>query len=117
MLQFHLLYYRIYQLFHHCLYQLSKKFPDDERFGLTSDIRRAANSIVHNIAEGYGRFEGRDKSRFYKFSRGSAYEVISQLIVSSELKYLNDSEVNPKIDSCKDVITELDLLIKTVENK
>jgi len=99
------------------IYQLSKKFPNDERFGLTSDIRRAANSVVHNIAEGYGRFEGRDKSRFYKFSRGSAYEVISQLIVSTELKYLDVSEVNSKIESYKDVITELDLLIKTVENK
>ena len=42
--------------------------------------------------------------------------MISQLIVSTELKYLKDSEVNPKIDSYKDVITELDLLIKTVEN-
>ncbi|MCB2209033.1 MAG: four helix bundle protein [Bacteroidetes bacterium] len=99
------------------IYSVSKQFPDDEKFGPTSDIRRAANSVAHNIAEGYGRFEGRDKSRFYKFSRGSAYEVTSQLIVSTELKYLKDSEVNPIIDSYKEVITELDLLIKTVENK
>jgi four helix bundle protein len=99
------------------IYSVSKQFPDDEKFSLTSDIRRAANSVVHNIAEGYGRFERMDKSRFYKFSRGSAYEVISQLIVSTELKYLKDSEVNQIIDSYKEVITELDLLIKTVENK
>ena len=99
------------------IYDISKQFPDEERFGLTSDIRRAANSVTHNIAEGYGRFEGRDKSRFYKISRGSAYEVISQLIVSAELNYLNKRNINNVINGFKEVITELDLLIKTVETK
>jgi four helix bundle protein len=46
------------------IYKITKSFPSDERFGLTSDIRRAANSIVHNVAEGFGRFEA--KSVFLK---------------------------------------------------
>lgn len=50
------------------IYKLIKHFPPDERFALTDDLKRAANSVVHNIAEGYGRFEHRDKSRFYKIS-------------------------------------------------
>ena len=99
------------------IYGLSKQFPEDERLGLTSDIRRAANSVVYNIAEGYGRFEGRDKSNYYKSGRGSVYKVISQLFVATELKYLNDSEVNNVVDGYKDVITELDSIIKTAENK
>lgn len=53
------------------IYEITKKFPSEEKFGLVSDMRRAANSIVHNIAEGFGRYEPRDKTRFYKISRGS----------------------------------------------
>jgi len=64
------------------IYQITKSFPADERFGLISDMRRAANSAVHNISEGFGRFEVRDKSRFYKISRGSCYELISQLMAA-----------------------------------
>lgn len=44
------------------IYTITKTFPMDERFGLTSDMRRAANSITHNIAEGFGRYEPRDKT-------------------------------------------------------
>jgi four helix bundle protein len=72
------------------IYNLSKTFPTDERFGLISDLRRSANSIVHNIAEGFGRFEAKDKTRFYKISRGSAYELISQILVAHALSYITD---------------------------
>ena len=54
------------------IYEITKEFPAGERFGLVSDMRRSANSIVHNIAEGFGRYEARDKTRFYKISRGSS---------------------------------------------
>lgn len=67
------------------VYKLTKKFPKEELYGMVSDIHRSSNSVVHNIAEGFGRFENRDKSRFYKISRGSAYEIISQLIASNLL--------------------------------
>jgi len=56
------------------IYHLLKEFPADERYALTDQLRRAANSVVHNLAEGYGRFEPKDKTRFYKIARGSAYE-------------------------------------------
>ena len=46
-----------------------QKFPTEEKYGLTSDIRRAANSVCHNLAEGYGRFENKNKSRFYVWFR------------------------------------------------
>jgi four helix bundle protein len=70
------------------IYDANKSFPSEERFGLISDMRRAANSITHNIAEGYGRFEPRDKTRLYKISRGSSYELLSQTLVAEELNYL-----------------------------
>ena len=99
------------------IYTLTKDFPEEERYGLSSDIRRASNSIVHNIAEGFGRFENKDKSRFYKFSRGSAYEVISLLYVSSALTYLSKPMAEQLILEYKTTIMELDKLIKVVENK
>lgn len=71
-------------------YEVTKNFPLNERYELVSDMRRAANSMTHNIAEGFGRFEPRDKTRFYKISRGSSYELISQLLVSFELKYFSN---------------------------
>jgi four helix bundle protein len=98
------------------IYKITKDFPVEEKFGLVSDMRRAANSITHNIAEGYGRYEPRDKSRFYKISRGSCYELISQLLVSFELKFIkNEYEVEELINSNKDIIKELNSLIKSIE--
>lgn len=99
------------------VYKLSEKFPKDERFGLISDMRRAANSVVHNIAEGFGRYERRDKTRFYKISRGSAYETMSQALVSQALSYINPGDKNELIHGYQGVIDEIDRLIKSVESR
>jgi len=99
------------------IYQRTKTYPIDERYVLVSDTNRSANSVVHNIAEGYGRFEARDKTRFYKISRGSAYEIISQIIVGNALGYLDDSTKSELQSGYENVIEELDRLIKTLERK
>lgn len=100
------------------IYEVTKKFPPEEKYGLTIDIRRAANSVVHNIAEGFGRFEPKDKTRFYKISRGSAYELMSQSIVSFKLEYIKEESVLEKILSeSNDIIQELNSLIKSIEIK
>lgn len=99
------------------MYKITKNFPSDERFGLVSDIRRAANSIVHNIAEGFGRYEPKDKTRFYKISRGSTYELMSQILVSCELSYIKEKTSRDElIKLCKDIVGELNALIKTLES-
>lgn len=74
---------------------------------MTSDMRRAANSVPHNIAEEYGRFEKRDKSRFYKISRGSTYELISQSITSASIGYLKDVDKENLVLKSKEIIDEL----------
>ncbi len=100
------------------VYEITKSFPPEEKFGMTSDIRRSANSIVHNIAEGFGRFEPRDKTRFYKISRGSAYELMSQSIVSFKLNYIPEEIILEKlISSSNEIIQELNSLIKSIELK
>jgi len=99
------------------IYKVTKNFPSDERFGLISDMRRAANSIAHNIAEGFGRFEAKDKTRFYKITRGSAFELMSQLMVSHGLKYLNEDNQNTLVQDCKNIINNLNAMIKTLEQR
>lgn len=99
------------------IYRVTKEFPADERFGMISDMRRAANTVAHNIAEGFGRFENKDKTRFYKISRGSSYELISQLFVSHTLNYLSQNDKENLTSGYKGVINELDLIIKSVESR
>jgi len=69
------------------LYELTKKFPEDEKYGLISQLRKAAVSITSNIAEGFSRYYFKDKVRFYYMSRGSASEVQNLLIIAKDLDY------------------------------
>lgn len=64
------------------IYKLTKSFPDDERFGLTSQMRRAAVSISSNIAEGSARHSRNDYARFVEIAAGSIFEVVSQSFIS-----------------------------------
>ncbi len=97
------------------IYKLIKYFPADERYALTDDLKRAANSVVHNLAEGYGRFEPRDKTRFYKISRGSAYESMSQILVAESQEYMSFGTSENLIIRYKEVIEELNSLIFSLE--
>lgn len=99
------------------IYKVTKNFPSEEKYGLTSDVRRAANSVAHNIAEGYGRYEPKDKTRFYKISRGSAYEVMSQVMVGEALGFIDANNKEILIQTYKESILELDKLIKSVESR
>lgn len=81
------------------LYHATSKFPDSEKFGLVSQLRRAAVSVSSNIAEGSSRKGAKDQSRFYVIAFSSAIEVLNQLIISYELNYLsNDTYTNLRED-------------------
>lgn len=97
-------------------YSIIKKFPADERFALTDQLKRAANSVVHNLAEGYGRYESKDKTRFYKISRGSAFESMSQILVAESQNYLSTETSENIIERYKKVIEEINALIHHLEN-
>jgi four helix bundle protein len=71
------------------VYTMSASFPKEEVYGLTSQIRRSAVSILSNIAEGMGRQHSNDKIHFLHISRGSLYELEAQLLIASDLQYLN----------------------------
>ncbi len=76
------------------IYQLSQKFPSDERFGLTAQVRRAAVSIPLNISEGAGRGTDKDFSHFLDMARGSVNEVETLIFLSNDLEYISIEEVN-----------------------
>jgi four helix bundle protein len=69
------------------IYRLSSGFPPEERYGLTSQIRRAGVSVPSNIAEGYGRGTRKDYKQFLSIARGSTLEVQTQLIIANELGF------------------------------
>ncbi len=72
--------------------QLLKKYPKDERFAIVDDMKRAARSTTHNLAEGFGRFHFQENIQFCRHSRGSLYELIDQLITSKDDGFINADE-------------------------
>lgn len=72
------------------IYTLTAGFPDDERYGLRAQMRRAAVSIPSNIAEGAARGSDAEFVRFLRVARGSLAELETQLILASELGYVGD---------------------------
>ncbi len=74
------------------IYASTKKFPMDERFGLVSQLRRAAVSISSNIAEGFSRRTRKDKQHFYDISQASLTETQNELLVSRDVEYLLPSD-------------------------
>lgn len=73
---------------------MTKRFPSEERWGLTSQIRRAAVSVMSNIAEGSGRRSKPEFMRFLNIASGSLCEMEAQLLLASDLKFVNSSEAD-----------------------
>jgi four helix bundle protein len=78
------------------VYQATRTFPVDERFGIASQLRRAASSMTANIAEGFARLHFKDKARFYYQARGSAAEVQIFFVRARDLGYL-DGNLNESL--------------------
>jgi len=98
------------------IYEITKNFPKDELFGLISQLRRAVNSITCNIAEGYGRYHYKDKTRFYYQARGSNMEVQNLLILSHDLGYITDDDYEKLKILAYEGYKLLNGLIKSTDN-
>ena len=91
------------------IYNLTRKFPKEEMFVLTQQLRRAAISIPSNIAEGAGRNSNAQFKNFLQITIGSCFEVETQLIISKELEYISEEELET-------ISKELDSIMKMNHN-
>ena len=92
------------------IYTITKIFPDDERFGLTSQMRRAAISVCSNFAEGNAKQSGKEKARYTEISYCSLMELLNQGIISYELNYLDQhsmSQIREMIDEIANKTSKL----------
>src|SRR5881394_3572397 len=97
------------------VYKATEAFPKEERFGLTSQIRRAAVSIAANIAEGAGRDSSREFAYFLSDAQGSASEVATELLIANRLLYLKAQvyeELMQTLDSVGRMIVGLSRNVK-----
>ncbi|MEN9980387.1 MAG: hypothetical protein RL542_174 [Bacteroidota bacterium] len=89
------------------IYAVTSNFPDNEKFGITNQLRRASVSIPSNIAEGSSRASNKEFSRFLEVAIGSAYEIETQLLISNDLEFL-------EFDTLKILLYELEEIIKMI---
>ena len=99
------------------LYEITSEFPDTERYGLTSQIRRAATSIAANIAEGWGRGSTGEYIQFLTVARGSLMELETHLIVACNLHLLSTDELGAVSKQIEDVGKMLNRLIGALKSR
>ncbi|MBQ6199837.1 MAG: four helix bundle protein [Prevotella sp.] len=97
-------------------YRVTRHFPEDEKFGLTSQFRRAAVSIEANIAEGYKKLSKADKLRFFNISQGSLEECRDYHILSRDLGYLLEGEFEQLHQSIEETSKFLNSYCKAIVN-
>lgn len=89
------------------VYKLTQNFPDEEKYGLISQLRRCVVSISSNIAEGAGRNTDKDFKPFLSIAYGSSYELETQIIIAANLEFLEKSE-------CEELCSEISELQKMI---
>lgn len=99
------------------VYKVIEKMPQEELFGLSGQIKRSVLSVPSNIAEGWGRNSTLSYLHFLKISRGSLFELETQLIIAKELEFISSDALN-KIDKLIHELSKmLNSLIKSIKNK
>jgi len=93
-------------------FRMTRRFPQSEIYGMTSQIRRAATSIAANIAEGYGRDGPGQFQQFLKIAQGSLKELETHLIIAVRVELLEEQECNLLLGQCEDIGKMLGGLIR-----
>lgn len=92
------------------VYIITRDFPNEEKYGLMSQIRRCAVSIPSNIAEGYGRQFKKETLQFLHISRGSLYELETQIYIAHDLSFINEEKLNKllaDLEECRRLLSGL----------
>lgn len=82
-----------------CIYEITKKFPKDEIYALTNQLKRCSVSITSNIAEGFSRQSYREKLQFCSVSLGSITELQNQILIAKDVGYMDDNDFT----KCNDI--------------
>ena len=98
-------------------YTITRDFPEDEKFGLTSQFRRAAISIEANIAEGYKKLSKADKLRFFNIAQGSLEECRDYILLSRDLGYITLDQFNNLYESIENTSVFLNSYCQCIINK
>jgi len=98
------------------IYKVTKSFPKEELFGLTSQMRRCSASIGANIAEGCGRRRGLNFARFLQMSMGSASELECHLLLAKDLDYMSSEIHEPLENEIISIKRMISALMKSVQN-
>ena len=99
------------------IYLITKNFPSEEKFGLTSQLRRASISVCSNIAEGSARKTNKDKAHFTIMAFSSAVEVLNQIIIAHELEFINLKEYKSLREQIESITNKLNALRNYQINK
>ena len=98
------------------VYSMTKKFPREEAFGITNQMRRAAVSITSNIAEGFSRQSAKEKIQFYAMARGSLTELQNQLLIARDVSYLEEDDYRHIFETLSSTHRLINGLMKYLRN-
>ncbi|MGW9946380.1 four helix bundle protein [Rhizobium leguminosarum] len=98
-------------------YEVTRTFPREEIYGLTSQIRRSSASVAANIAEGYGRENRGSFAQFLKIAQGSLKELETHLIIAGRIGFLQASALDELLDRCDEIGKMLGSLIRSVQHR
>jgi four helix bundle protein len=98
-------------------YKFSKKFPKEDLFGLTSQLRRSSASVAANIAEGHGRESSATFVQYLRISQGSLKETETHIILAGRLELGSKQELKQALASCEDIGKMLRSLIRAIQDK
>src|ERR1700737_1881162 len=99
------------------IYEVTQRFPSEERYGLTNQLRRASVSVPSNIAEGQARFSQKEFHHFLSMARGSLVEIETQLLIARNLKYLQPAKAEDLLATADELGRILNGLISSIKNR
>ncbi len=99
------------------VYKITKSFPDEEKFGLVSQMRRSAISISSNIAEGAGRASKKEFVNFLSIAKGSCNELENQVLMSEKLEFMNSNKSAQLQNTCFEILKMISKLISNLKSK
>lgn len=98
------------------IYATTKKFPDEEKFGLVSQLRRSAVSIPSNISEGYGRNSSNEFARFLNIAMGSLFEVQTQIGIAQNLRFIDSKNFEKLYEQSREIERMMSSFIKSLDS-